>query len=38
MTYSTTDTYNLSHATSGVREWFKPERTDRNQLRIRLPG
>ena len=28
----------LSYATSGVRDWFKPKRTDRNQLRIRLPG
>lgn len=28
----------LSYAAVGVRDWFKPERTDRNQLRIRLPG
>ena len=28
----------LKHAKAGIRDWFKPKRTDQNQLRFRLPA
>lgn len=28
----------LKHAKTGIRDWFKPKRTDQNQLRFRLFG
>ena len=28
----------LKHARAGIRNWFKPKRTDQNQLRFRLPA
>lgn len=28
----------LKHAKAGIRDWFKPNRTDQNQLRFRLPA
>ena len=27
----------LKHAKAGIRDWFRPKRTDQNQLRFRLP-